>query len=44
MYNYKIKTTFVSPEMLKARANKNGFDIIIENLYLQKTVYNMMLK
>ena len=31
MYNYKIKTSFVSPEMPKARSNKTGLHIMIEN-------------
>ena len=33
MYNYKIKTNFVSPEMPKGCANKTGFNIIIVHFY-----------
>ena len=29
MYNYKIKTRFVSPEMPKARANKTDFSFLL---------------
>ena len=29
MFNYKIKTSFVSPEMPNARANKTGFNIMV---------------
>ena len=29
MYNYKIKISFFSPEMLKAGAKKTGFDLMI---------------
>ena len=29
MYNYKFKTSFVSPKMPKAWANKTGFIIIV---------------
>ena len=29
MYNYKIKTSFVSTEMQKARENKTGLDLIV---------------
>ena len=41
MYNYKIKTSFVSPEIPKARANNTSFNIQdCTFLYLQKTGYN----
>ena len=42
MYNYKIKTSFVSSEMSQACANKNGFNIMIGStfLYSSKTGYN----
>ena len=29
LYNYKIKNSFVSPKMMKARVNKTGFNIMI---------------
>ena len=29
MFKYKIETSFDSPEMPKARANKTGFNIMI---------------
>ena len=34
MYNYKNKTSFGSPKMPKALANKTGFDIIIVHFYI----------
>ena len=40
MYNNKIKTSFVSFEMLKARANKTGFYIIIVHFKFVSTGYN----
>ena len=36
MYNYKIKTSFVSPGMPKAPANKAGFDIIIVHFCIRR--------
>ena len=33
---YKIKTSFVSHEMPKARANKTGFDIMIVHFYIRR--------
>ena len=32
MYNYKIKTSFVSPKMPKARANKTSFISFYEDI------------
>ena len=34
MYNYKITTSFASPEMPKSRVNKTGFNIIIVHFYI----------
>ena len=34
MYNYKIKTSFVSSEMLKAWANKTGYNIFIVHFHI----------
>ena len=36
IYNYKIKTSFVSPELPEAQANKTGFNIMILNFYIRK--------
>ncbi len=36
MYNNKIKSSFVSPEIPKARANKTGFNIMIVHLYINR--------
>ena len=36
MYNYKIKTSFFSPEMPKARAKKTGFNLIIVHFYIRR--------
>ena len=36
MYNKKIKTYIVSPEMPKARANKTGFNIMIVHFYIRR--------
>ena len=36
MYNYKIKTSFVSSEMSQARAIKNGFNIMIVHFYIHR--------
>ena len=37
MYNYKIKTSFLSPEMKKELANKTGFFIImIVHFYIHR--------
>ena len=33
MYNYKIKTSFVSPEIQNAQANKTGFYLMIVHFY-----------
>ena len=44
MYNNKIKTSFVSPELLKVQANKTGFNIIIVHIYIRKKIgYKTML-
>ena len=29
MYNYKIKTSFIAPEMPRARVKKTGFSLMI---------------
>ena len=34
MYNYKIKPSFVSPEMPMARSNKTGFNIMIVHFHI----------
>ena len=36
MYKYKIKTSFVRPEMPKARVIKTGFNIMIVNIYIRR--------
>ena len=36
MYNYRIKTSFVSPEMPNARANKTDFNIMIVHFYVSR--------
>ena len=36
MNNYKIKTSFVSPEILKARADKTSVNIMIVNFYIYR--------
>ena len=42
MYNYNIKTSFVSPKIPKGRANKTSFNFIIVHFYIcRKTGYNM---
>ncbi len=43
MWNYKIKTSFGSPEMPKARPNKTGFNSKIYILLFVENVYNTML-
>ena len=37
MYNYKIKTSFVSPEMPKV-ANKTGLNIIIRFIFVENWI------
>ena len=36
MYNYKIKTSFVSPEMAKVRANLTGFNMMINHFFIRR--------
>ena len=36
MYKYKIKTSFISAEMLKARAKKTSFNIVIVYLDIRR--------
>ena len=36
MYNYGIKTSFVSPKIPKARFNKTCFNIIIVHFYIRR--------
>ena len=36
MYNYKIETSFVSPEMPKALAKKTSFNIMIVYFYIRR--------
>ena len=36
MYNKKIKTYIVTPEMPKARANKSRFNIMIVHFYIRR--------
>ena len=36
MYNYKNKTSFISPEMPKTQANKTGLIIMIAYFYIRK--------
>ena len=33
MYNYKIKISFFSPDMPKARANKTGFNTMLDIIF-----------
>ena len=39
MYNNAIKTSFVRPEMPKARANKTGFNPIIVHFYIRGKLF-----
>ncbi len=43
MYNYKIITIFVRPEMPKAQANKTGFIIMIVYFYIHRKLKNHAL-
>ncbi len=43
MKNYKIKTSFVSPEWPKAQAYKTGINSIILILIFEENFYNSML-
>ena len=36
MYNYKIKTSFFSPEITKERAKKTSFNPIIAHFYFRR--------
>ena len=36
MYDFKNKNSFVSSEMLKARAKITGFDIMIVHFYIRR--------
>ena len=36
MYNHKIKTIFVSPEMPKVQTNKTGLNIMIAHFYIRR--------
>ena len=36
MYNYEIKTSYVSPEMPMVWANKTGFNFIIVHFYFRR--------
>ena len=38
-----MKTSFVSPEMLKARANKTAFNIMIVHFYIRKKLDTVKL-
>ena len=39
MYNYKIKTNFVSLEMIKTRANITDFNIMIVHYYICRKLH-----
>ena len=39
MYNYKLTTSFVSPEVLNARTIKTGFNIMIVHFYIRRKMY-----
>ena len=47
MHNHEIKTSFVSPEMPEAQANKTGFSMIV-HFYIFKKLdikrFSVMLK
>ena len=36
MYNYEIETSFVSPEIPKAQANKIDLNIMIVHFYIRR--------